>query len=318
MRHLILLGLLAGPVLACQDAAAPRDAGPTLSEASDRAHLDLRQERASLAAAGNALSAAIAAQGVAAGLSGALADDALLLSPRVNLIEGRAAAVTFLASDPLAPSTLAWSIIAADVSNDGTQGYTWGAGTSTFDFGGGPTQGASFFLTYWRRTAEETWEVAAMVVSTGGPHEGFPAGFGTPTSKHRRNFPNTEPAEQRAQLLSVDAAFSAASVSDGSGPAFARFAAPNAIAVSGGTFVLGPADIGVAFSSDPGDVVRWVPEFSDVAASGDLGFTVGEAVFELVQFGTFYSKYLSVWQKQNTGEWLYVADFGNSRPAPAP
>jgi hypothetical protein len=39
-------------------------------------------------------------------------------------------------------------------------------------------------------------------------------------------------------------------------------------------------------------------------------------VFDFAQFGTFYTKYLTVWQKQNTGEWLFVADFGNSRPAP--
>jgi ketosteroid isomerase-like protein len=115
----------------------------------------------------------------------------------------------------------------------------------------------------------------------------------------------------------VDAAFAATSVSRGSGPAFEQFAAPNAIVVGGGDFVFGPADIGVAFTGESDEVVRWEPLFGDAAESGDLGFTVGEAVFEL-RAGTFYSKYLSVWQKQNTGEWLYVADFGNSRPAPAP
>jgi ketosteroid isomerase-like protein len=61
-----------------------------------------------------------------------------------------------------------------------------------------------------------------------------------------------------------------------------------------------------------------VPRFSDAAASGDLGFTVGEATFDFGQFGTFYSKYLTVWQKQDTGEWRYVADLGNNRPAPTP
>jgi ketosteroid isomerase-like protein len=65
-------------------------------------------------------------------------------------------------------------------------------------------------------------------------------------------------------------------------------------------------------------VISWIPRFSDVAASGDLGFSVGEAVFDFADFGFFYSKYLTVWQKQNTGEWRFVADLGNSRPAPAP
>jgi plastocyanin len=155
-----------------------------------------------------------------------------------------------------------------------------------------------------------------MTIASGGPHEGgIPAGFGTPDTKHRRNFPNTEVGEQRDAILAADAAFSAASVANGSGPAFEQFAAPNAIANSG-DLVFGPADIGVAFASEPGDTVSWIPRFADVAASGDLGFSVGEATFDLADGTLFFSKYLTVWQKQNTGEWRYVADLGNSRPAP--
>jgi ketosteroid isomerase-like protein len=321
MRHLILIGLLAGAAVACQDAAAPRESGsPASSEASDRAVLDLRDERASLITAGNALSSAIGAQGVATGLNGAFADDVLFLSPRVNVLSGRAAAVGFLTSDPLAPSTLQWSIEAADVSNDGTQGYTWSEGSATYDFGTGALERPSFFLIYWRRAAAgQDWTVAGMVISLGGPSTGeFPAGFGTPDTKHRRNFPSTDVTEQRAEILSVDAAFSAASVAQGSGPAFEQFAAPNAIGVGGGQFIFGPAALGEAFTSDPTDVISWVPRFSGAAASGDLGFSVGEATFDFGPAGTFYSKYMTVWQKQDTGVWRYVADLGNNRPAPAP
>jgi ketosteroid isomerase-like protein len=321
MRHLILIGLLAGAAMACQDSAAPREsASPALSEASDAAKLDLRVERASLAAAGNALSSALGTQGVAAALDAAFADDVLLLSPRVNVLSGRAAAGTFLTNDPLAPSALLWSVEIAEVSTDGTQGYTWSQGSSTYDFGTGALARPTFFLTYWRRSAVgEDWTVAGLVVSIGGPATGgIPAGFGTPDTKHRRTFPNTEATEQRAEIVSVDAAFSATSVAQGSGPAFEQFAAPNAIGVGGGQYIFGPAALGEAFSSDPTDVISWIPRFSDAAASGDLGFSVGEATFDFGPAGTFYSKYLTVWQKQDTGAWRYVADLGNNRPAPAP
>ena len=206
------------------------------------------------------------------------------------------------------------------MSNDGTQGYTWSEGSATYDFGTGALQRPSFFLTYWRRAAVGAdWTLAGLVVSLGGPSSvGFPAGFGTPDTKHRRDFPNTEVTEQRTELLGVDAAFSAASVANGSGPAFEAFAAPTAVGVGGGQYIFGPAALGEAFSSDPTDIISWVPRFSDAAASGDLGFTVGEATFDFGQFGTFYSKYMTVWQKQDTGEWKYVADLGNNRPAPAP
>jgi ketosteroid isomerase-like protein len=318
MRHLVLIAVLAGTALACHDAAAP--GGPSLSsEASDGAHLDLRTERASLITAGNALSAAIAAQGVVAGVGGALTDDAIFLSPRVNLLQGHDAVTDFLSTNALAPSALSWSVIVADVSNDGTRGFTWGEGSSTIDFGAGGTPRPSFFLIYWRRADGGDWQVEAFVFNAGGPQvTPIPAGFGTPDTKHRRNFPNTDPSEQAAQVLGVDAAFSAASVSNGSGPAFEQYAAPNAMAVGGPEFVFGPTDIGIAFTGGPNDVVSWVPLHSGAAASGDLGFSVGEAVFVIEGAGTFYSKYLTIWQKQNTGEWRFVADEGNNRPAPAP
>jgi len=317
MRHLVLIALLASVTLACRDSASPVDPAFS-SEASDQAHLDLRVERAGLAAAGNALSGAIAQNGVTAGLDNALTDDAIFLSPRVNLLQGRTAVTTFLATDALAPSALSWSIIAADVSNDGTEGFTWGEDSSTIDIGTGPTPRPSFFLIYWQRADGGDWQVRAFVYNAGGPQvTPIPAGFGTPDTKHRRNFPNTDIAAQAAQILGVDAAFSAASVSNGSGPAFEQYAAPNAIAIGGGEFVFGPTDIGTAFTGGPNDVVSWVPLHSGAAASGDLGFSVGEAVFVIEGAGTFYSKYLTIWQKQNTGEWRFVADEGNSRPAPA-
>ena len=321
MRHLILVGLLAGAAMACQDSAAPREsASAALSEASEAAQLDLRAERASLAAAGNALSSALGTQGVAAALDAAFAEDVLFLSPRVNTLSGRTDAGTFLTGDPLAPSALQWSVEIAQVSNDGTQGYTWSEGSATYDFGTGALARPSFFLTYWRRAAVgEDWTVAGLVVSLGGPSTGgIPAGFGTPNTKHRRNFPNTDVTGQRAEILSVDAAFSAASVAQGSGPAFEQFAAPNAIGVGGGQYIFGPAALGEAFTSDPTDVISWVPRFSDAAASGDLGFSVGDATFDFGAAGTFYSKYLTVWQKLDTGAWKYVADLGNNRPPPAP
>ena len=314
MRTFVFVAALAIAAAACRDAAGPGDPAFS-SEASDRAHIDLREVRADLIAAGNAVSAAIAAEGDVAGLGGALAADALLLSPRAAVQEGRDAAVAFLSTASIAPRAMHWEIIAADVSNDGTQGYTWAQGGYTIDFGAGPAAVPAFFLAYWRR-GDAGWEIAALSLNTGGPQTlPLPSGFGTPSTKHRRNFPNTEVEEQRDQLLAADAAFSAASVSEGTGPAFGGFAAPNAIAVDA-TFLFGPGPIEQAFTLGPNDVVSWVPRFADAAASGDLGFTVGDAVFVFADFGTFYTKYLTVWQKQNTGEWLFVADFGSSRPAP--
>jgi len=58
----------------------------------------------------------------------------------------------------------------------------------------------------------------------------------------------------------------------------------------------------------------------DVAAGGDLGFTVGEAEIHTVAPDgaprTSYTKYLTVWRRTDAGEWRYVIDGGNDRPQP--
>lgn len=318
--------------LACSEPAAPPDdayltASRQLAargeggEASARAHLDLREERAALAAAAEALSDAIQAQGIVAALGAAFAEDVQFLSPRMPILQGASAATSFLATNPIAPTAMRWDVVKVDVSSDGTQGYTWAQGFATINLGTGATELPTLFLIYWRRGASDAggaWQVAAMSFNLRDPEASttLPAAFGTPTSKHRRYFPNTDVADERAALLAADAAFSALSVSQGTGVAFQTFAAPTGIAVGGGAFVLGPEAIGEAFApSSPADLVSWVPVYSDVAASGDLGFTVGNATFDLaVPDVTFYTKYLTVWQKQNDGDWRFVADLGSSRP----
>jgi ketosteroid isomerase-like protein len=316
MRIPSVLCAVAALVSACD---GPTDPAPPLSlssEASLRAHLDLREERAALASAADAVSRAMADDGVAAGLTGALADGAIFLSPRTNAVVGKTAVAAFLATNPIAPSALSWTTIVSEVSNDATQGFTWTQGSLTINLGTGPLDFPGLALIYWTRDGAGAWKIAAINVSVGGPQElPLPDGFGTPDTKHRRNFPNTNATAQADQLLAVDRAFSDLSVAQGTGPAFQAFAAPNAIAVGGGLFVYGPEAIGEAFAGGPDDNVSWIPRFGDVAESGDLGFTVGDATFILPDL-TFFTKYLTVWQKQDTGEWRFVADFGSSRPAP--
>jgi ketosteroid isomerase-like protein len=315
MRIPVLLWAAAAMLAGCDGPTDPATAPALSSEASLRAHLDLREERAGLALAADALSQAIAAGGVAPALTAVLADDAVFLSPRADMVVGKAAVGAFLASDPIAPSALSWTTIKADVSNDATQGYTWTQGSVTIDIGAGPLTLPGMALIYWTREGAGDWRIAAMNVSSGGP-QALPLadGFGTPGNKHRRNFPGTDASAEADRLLAVDRAFSDASLERTLGVAFQAFAAPDGIAVGGGQFVYGPEAIGEAFAATPDDHVSWVPRYAGAAESGDLGFTVGDASFILPDV-SFYTKYLTIWQKQNTGEWRYVADFGSSRPA---
>lgn len=66
---------------------------------------------------------------------------------------------------------------------------------------------------------------------------------------------------------------------------------------------------------DPNFEITWKPVKVDVAASGDIGYTIGTAQFRtrnkdgspMIRPG----KYLTVWKKQKDGSWKVVADLGN-------
>jgi hypothetical protein len=71
MRVPLVLCAVAVVLAACDGPTDPATSPTLASEASLRAHIDLREERAALASAADALSEAIAANGVAAGLTAA-------------------------------------------------------------------------------------------------------------------------------------------------------------------------------------------------------------------------------------------------------
>ena len=94
------------------------------------------------------------------------------------------------------------------------------------------------------------------------------------------------------------------------------FAAEDAVTIGppGAPMTHGRDAIGASFAEFPADaVLEWAPVWGEVAGSGDLGCTVGEATITARQS---YSKYLTIWKRQAGGAWKFVADGGNARPAP--
>ena len=69
-----------------------------------------------------------------------------------------------------------------------------------------------------------------------------------------------------------------------------------------------------------GTSLTWQPVYALAAASGDLGFSIGESVAtSLGPSGAAvqrFGKYLTVWRKQQNGDWKFVVDGGSSRPSP--
>ena len=129
-------------------------------------------------------------------------------------------------------------------------------------------------------------------------------------------------AAMKAELMRVDEEFSAAAQKLGVGEAFLRYASADAVMLPENQNVVKGLDgIRRQFAGFPaGATLEWKPFHADVAASGDLGYTLG--TFELRGRGADgqpsvrYGKYCSVWKRQADGSWKWVVDVGTPSPAP--
>jgi ketosteroid isomerase-like protein len=69
-----------------------------------------------------------------------------------------------------------------------------------------------------------------------------------------------------------------------------------------------------------GATLEWFPQNGMAASGGDFGFTWGRYTYTAKSGSgetAGYGKYVSIWRKEN-GAWKFVADIGNSGPAPDP
>jgi len=294
----------------------PLAAAPAHTQRADAWRVNLKAEREALTEADHAFSQATETQGLIDGFTRYFADDAAFLPPRAGVLRGRAAMREYLRGSPLF-GTLKWETVRADVSADGTAGYTLGFGElRTRD---GATLWHARMITFWRKQPGGEWKVEANVpIGISVPARPVPAGFGTPrddgVAGADRRLGQAAAAEAVQQ---ADRDFAALSARTDPGRAFMAFAAPTAVTMGSPNY--GPEEIGKAFEGGSA-TIEWGPVAGGAAASGDLGYSIGIATTRAqTPEGprVSYSKYLTVWRRQADGRWLYVADGGTSRPAPA-
>ena len=129
--------------------------------------------------------------------------------------------------------------------------------------------------------------------------------------------------DSAATLLSLEAQFMRAAAAQGSA-GYMSFYADDAVELpNGADAIKGKDNIAPTMGFlDQGNKLTWKPDFSDMAASGDLGYTYGTYVFSskdrdkdgkpIVEYG----KYVTVWKKQKDGSWKVALDMGNASPKP--
>jgi len=126
-------------------------------------------------------------------------------------------------------------------------------------------------------------------------------------------------ADQK-KLLNTDWEFSRTSVKKGAAAAFYLFLTNNAMQLPEGSLpIYGKKAIFDTMMQ--GDyTLSWTPVKAEVARSGELGWTWGKFVVQVIQKDgselTSYGKYLNIWKKQADGSWKVVVDMGNQSPSP--
>ena len=307
--------LVAMAAVACRGAAGPSFAGAALlapSSEAEAAHDELLRSDLSRADS-------VAQLGFAAGASSLLASDVIYLRAGLPLLRGRTAARVVVAAESLAARTaVKWQPVRAEVSNDRMAGYSYGYTIYSAPQSGLPSIRIDRYIAYWRKE-QGGWRIAAYAETYGSP----PPALALPPDAANAVMADAPMSIKKAAvdaLRTADIDFSRAASKLGTGEAFGRYASEDAQMFSApGEFITGPSAITDSFgpASRTSSLV-WHPVEGELTKSGDIGFTVGNAVFtgqredgaNLVQ----YSKYLTIWKRQRDGSWRFVVDGGSARP----
>lgn len=113
-------------------------------------------------------------------------------------------------------------------------------------------------------------------------------------------------------LMETDEAFSNYCLKNGMNKAFYNYAAEKAVMLKDNRFpLIGKENIKKQFSGDDTQVTfSWSPLDADVSKSGELGYTYGTYAYQTVD-SLYEGTYVSVWKKDENGDWKYVLDSGN-------
>ncbi len=120
-------------------------------------------------------------------------------------------------------------------------------------------------------------------------------------------------------LLEADRAFSKMSAEKGLYEAFDFYMDDNATMYREGQHPFsGREKIRPILSKNPNATLTWEPTKAEIAASGDLGYTLGRWEYTVKDStgkeDSSFGYYVSVWKKQTDGSWKFVFDSGISGP----
>jgi hypothetical protein len=272
-----------------------------------RSRLEAPDHRAALLAAERATAELSRDSGLAIALSHAMHRDGILLWPNAPVIGGDSGVRRLLGTLPNRDSFgLTWQPLAIELARDSSLGITWGVAVATGGVIPSPPR-MGRYLSVRRRQGDRWPVVAILFLGFPAPATALPRGF-------RLSQAAVAPSGSAGRFIQADLAFARLADDSGAAVAFRRWAAPEAVIFGGGGLLTrGPDAIGQAVAGPAR--WRWHPVAAGASQSGDMGWTVGEAVITPEGAEADYSKYLTVWSRRPDGSVRFIADGGNARPS---
>jgi ketosteroid isomerase-like protein len=116
----------------------------------------------------------------------------------------------------------------------------------------------------------------------------------------------------KQEIKETELNFAKMAKEEGIEKAFTNYAAEDAVLMRNNDLINGLKNIGIHYKNQTSKGLDWTPDFVDVAASGDLGYTYGHYTYSYidsagnaaVDTGIFHT----VWKRQPDGNWLFVWD----------
>jgi ketosteroid isomerase-like protein len=120
----------------------------------------------------------------------------------------------------------------------------------------------------------------------------------------------------KQEIIEAEQNFALMAAEEGISKAFMAYAAEDAVLMRNNKLVIGKENLSVLFenqaSKPKNEKLSWKPDFVDVSASGDLGYTYGQFTYSFTDStGTSIEStgvFHTVWKRQADDSWRFVWD----------
>lgn len=127
---------------------------------------------------------------------------------------------------------------------------------------------------------------------------------------------NNSVEKWKNEILETERNFSIMAGEEGISKSFTTYAADDAVLMRNEKLIIGKGKITELYQNKPPGIsnaqLSWKPDFVDVAASGDLGYTYGKYLFSYIDSSGMKKEdtgiFHTVWKRQSDGTWRFVWD----------